>query len=606
MAKQAVTNGDQISTTAHLWRINTSATYTTWPSLDQFNGTNGQTMDKRATMTSETYTLPDGVSRATYTNAVWVDVDLACGQCHKGAVANAPVLSKAQLAISAKTMHGDTAAVSAMTADECLTCHTAIVPGINHHAVRTTCTECHGTAVMPLHKGAVPDKTSNAFCLNCHKNSGPQAVHHAVSTVTATCVSCHTIPGVTVPMANRTDKTVVTTACQLCHASEQTRTTSGTTRAIVVSGAGDNHHNGSGTNASRSVAACIYCHGLGKPFGDASTEVMVDQVAPNTSSCNGACHSSALPSSGTHHTGAGLTPTNGFLCLTCHAPTGPAPAGVTTPTFPPANVADCTACHGTTPMTGTRSVALGAGTNHRQNTTFTPSRCDVCHVNAGIKPTIATCAAQCHADPAKAPVLDSAVLGSYLAGMHDPKVVFVNHAPVALGLRTAYTGTSFASPTIVTNNTNAAAFTDASTDEDANVKTVTVSWGDGVVSSVTTTGTPFTHNYTRAGTYQIIHTVKDNGGLGNTERAFVKIAPPIYTVTGTVSASGSPLSGAIVYLKLNGHTRAIARTAANGIYTFPRVLPGSYTITTVKKGYAFSTVVTVDVTGAATADIAAD
>jgi Polysaccharide lyase family 4, domain II len=113
MATQAVANGNQISMPAHLWRINTSATYSTWPSVDQFNGTNGHTMDKRATMVPETYTLPDGVSQATYTNAVWLDVDLACGQCHGGSAGlsatknGAPYFTKAGLATGAANMHID-------------------------------------------------------------------------------------------------------------------------------------------------------------------------------------------------------------------------------------------------------------------------------------------------------------------------------------------------------------------------------------------------------------------------------------------------------------------------------------------------------------------
>jgi len=68
---------------------------------------------------------------------------------------------------------------------------------------------------------------------------------------------------------------------------------------------------------------------------------------------------------------------------------------------------------------------------------------------------------------------------------------FVNHAPVALGLRTAYSGTSFTSPTIVSNSTNAVPFTDASTDADNNITTVTVNWGDGLVSSAPATGATF-------------------------------------------------------------------------------------------------------------------
>ncbi len=74
----------------HLWRINTASTY--------------QTMG-----TTQVNTSPDG----TYTNAAWVDLDLACGQCHggslgQGATTNgAPYLSKADLATYAEGIHNN-------------------------------------------------------------------------------------------------------------------------------------------------------------------------------------------------------------------------------------------------------------------------------------------------------------------------------------------------------------------------------------------------------------------------------------------------------------------------------------------------------------------
>jgi hypothetical protein len=69
----------------HLWRINTSSTYTTM-GAGQVN------------------TSADG----TYTNAAWVDVDLACGQCHGGSGAakpGVPYFTKGQLAIAARNIH---------------------------------------------------------------------------------------------------------------------------------------------------------------------------------------------------------------------------------------------------------------------------------------------------------------------------------------------------------------------------------------------------------------------------------------------------------------------------------------------------------------------
>ncbi|MCL5022535.1 MAG: PKD domain-containing protein [Nitrospirae bacterium] len=81
---------------AHIWRISTDPNYSTFPTADQF--ASGQ---KTAN------TAPDG----TYTNAVWIDIDLACGQCHGGSAGpagtrnNAPYYSKSYLAGWAAGMH---------------------------------------------------------------------------------------------------------------------------------------------------------------------------------------------------------------------------------------------------------------------------------------------------------------------------------------------------------------------------------------------------------------------------------------------------------------------------------------------------------------------
>ncbi len=57
----------------HLWRINASASYSTLP------------LPAALTTTVNANTSPDG----TYTNAVWIDVDDACGQCHGGGTSHA-------------------------------------------------------------------------------------------------------------------------------------------------------------------------------------------------------------------------------------------------------------------------------------------------------------------------------------------------------------------------------------------------------------------------------------------------------------------------------------------------------------------------------------
>src|SRR4029077_13692031 len=57
----------------HLFRINADPSYSTFP------------IPAALTTTQNANTAPDG----TYTRAVWIDVDAACGQCHGGGTAHA-------------------------------------------------------------------------------------------------------------------------------------------------------------------------------------------------------------------------------------------------------------------------------------------------------------------------------------------------------------------------------------------------------------------------------------------------------------------------------------------------------------------------------------
>jgi PKD repeat protein len=83
----------------HLWRVNSSASYRTFPDNTQFTSNTKKVAN----------TAPDG----SYTPAVWVDVDYACGQCHGGSFGPAAVKfgaiykSKAELAIKAANIHND-------------------------------------------------------------------------------------------------------------------------------------------------------------------------------------------------------------------------------------------------------------------------------------------------------------------------------------------------------------------------------------------------------------------------------------------------------------------------------------------------------------------
>jgi len=93
----------------HLWRINASSSYSTFPTSDEFLG--------------NTKKIANAAADGTYANAVWVDVDYACGQCHGGSagssatVSNAPYISKSNLSAYAKNMHINGAPKASFTSD---------------------------------------------------------------------------------------------------------------------------------------------------------------------------------------------------------------------------------------------------------------------------------------------------------------------------------------------------------------------------------------------------------------------------------------------------------------------------------------------------------
>jgi len=415
MAMQAVENGNQIAAPAHLWRINTSATYNTFPTTGQFYGGTcsvhtgavqnspylpvvylSDISSSNCTAASGTWTpvtkdrnaqvSPETYSTGTYANAVWVDLDLACGQCHTSG-GTAFAATKAQLAAAASGMHSGGGSTSN---SDCLACHSTgvggapiITPGTNHHGVHSDCIGCHTDG----HNSTVPNKHSNTFCLTCHTNTGSHGNHHSVPAVTAECVSCHTIPGVTVPPMTTRDQVVA--GCTSCHTD------------IIASGTGDNHHRGHApSDPPLTGNACQGCHSdnggklttqvstdkglLGNEFQDAGPEGTITA----TSKLCVVCHSEIDHGHGNfiqsgpnqnHHKGN---------CATCHhaglanCTDGAPGAGVTTPS--PATIVNCTtACH-------TRIT-----TEYRHSSVT----CETCHEHpgAGVLPlNIQDACGQCH------------------------------------------------------------------------------------------------------------------------------------------------------------------------------------------------------------------
>jgi hypothetical protein len=358
----------------HVWRINTDAAYSTFPTALEF-GIGGTATRKNAN------TAPDSKG---YANAVWVDLDLACGQCHNGSVAEAPVFTKSQLSGAAKGLHDGGSA----TSSDCLSCHSTtqgtyrpVVQGTNHHS--GACTMCH----TAQHKGT-PLKPAN-YNANTWK---PVGTHN--------------------PYPYFAIDSSLATFCLSCHSSDKIRSSDGATlKAIVPSGTGDNHHGGHtsvpGINVGGvSVAAgsrgdydpgmgCLGCHGTvaisgtGDPVTHVSdytyaitgsglpTAVVAVQkgMAPTlggadtTSNLCLGCHdSSEIIQSGAsknHHAG---------VCSSCHhtdgSYSGTFPAGVgTAPAGDP-----CQNCHAT--AQGTKR-AVNQGVDHHNGP------CVECHGELG-------------------------------------------------------------------------------------------------------------------------------------------------------------------------------------------------------------------------------
>ena len=128
--------GNAKGTMAHVWRINTNANYSTFPTAAQW------ATNKNSNTASETYTTGTG---GTYANAVWVDMDMACGQCHGGSagsgatVNSAPYMSKSALAGYAVAMHNAGQSISSVQADFMWTQDTSVSKQVDFDASRSTC-----------------------------------------------------------------------------------------------------------------------------------------------------------------------------------------------------------------------------------------------------------------------------------------------------------------------------------------------------------------------------------------------------------------------------------------------------------------------------------
>jgi hypothetical protein len=87
----------------HLFRINPEASYRTFPTAAEYDVSDS----------APTKRIANAAADGTYTNAVWVDVDYVCGQCHGGSFGRsatrngAPWKTRAELSNAAANMHNN-------------------------------------------------------------------------------------------------------------------------------------------------------------------------------------------------------------------------------------------------------------------------------------------------------------------------------------------------------------------------------------------------------------------------------------------------------------------------------------------------------------------
>ncbi|TLZ64226.1 MAG: PKD domain-containing protein [Methanobacteriota archaeon] len=106
---------------------------------------------------------------------------------------------------------------------------------------------------------------------------------------------------------------------------------------------------------------------------------------------------------------------------------------------------------------------------------------------------------------------------------------------------------------------------------------------NGVISLY---GASPTHRFDRPGTFTVTLAVRDPSGLTATDELQVTVTPTTATIRGTVrDESGAPLRSANVRL-LSGSTEVASMTTnATGVYSFPDVAPGTYTVRVEMGGF---------------------
>ncbi|MBI5289556.1 MAG: carboxypeptidase regulatory-like domain-containing protein, partial [Chloroflexi bacterium] len=128
------------------------------------------------------------------------------------------------------------------------------------------------------------------------------------------------------------------------------------------------------------------------------------------------------------------------------------------------------------------------------------------------------------------------------------------------------------------------------TTADADLRQVTVNWGDGTMlsSDITAPFGPFTHTFLRAGTFTITHKAIDTIGQQSSKTCTAN--PAYFAISGTVYRYGgtTPLASATITLKLGTTTVRTVFSNASGAFSATNLKPGTYALTVTKAGFTFA------------------
>ena len=580
MATQAVANRNQVSLDVHVWRINTDASYDTFPSMAQFYGGacdvhGGTLVSSNSFVTvyssdtsSDNCATAGGTWMAVtqnrlatispdtgegYNNAVWVDLDLACGQCHGGTggqtatVNNAPYFTKVQLSAAAKGIH-----TGSLDPDSCLTCHSttqgtisAVVPGTNHHS--GSCTTCHYAGApdgRAPHDGVLSVIT-NALCLTCHSAAQgsyaaivPGTNHHGSGTGAGSlCSDCHQEQ--MMPLPSTTDAT-----CQGCHTEKLTM------MAHAVN--------------ANTPGTCITCHKATGNYAGAKPTVLTG----STGVC-GQCHQNAAKQSlGVLSLGSTYLQAKAVGIHTSSVISAGFNATVNSDNSLQADLdASFSACVAGSACTAPFTYAwdCGGGTSGGDNAVSSCTYADV-----GVYVITLT-------------VTDSA---SHSARTAAEMTVTAPVIPPTAG---------------VTGTPSCTNLQGSLQDNSTPGSTVTVTWGDGGITTQAA-GTLFNHTYSKAATYELWQKAVNAGHqMSDPVQYSVTCAAGTSNITGTVkSYLGTLIKNALVTAKATALVGGVPKTVTymaitdvNGNYTILNPAApssGAYTLTAMSSGYTFPNV----------------